>query len=530
MNKIQFDKLLKPLVAIYDEIEIDLIINLLNRLENYKGVQGSLEWYLDKIAETGILDKENLEVFKQNKSKVKAVLEELLTNASNNTDNFEMLDNYYKNGLINTNPLDIYNSVSINTLLNDALKDSETIMDLINTKAIEGASESYKHILNKAYIETATGVYTYNESIKKALEEFAETGIRAVHYKSGKTLDIESAVRRDVITRVNKLVGDIEIQHCKELDTNLVYVDQHLGARVRTKYTEHDYEAHAEWQGKKYMIDGSNDKFDNLYEKTGYGEMLGLKGINCYHNIRPTWEWEEIPPIIDEEENKEKYESFQLMRSYERNIRKLKRQNVVFEKTNDTEKLIKTKEKLKIRNKQYNSFLKTNGLDRDYSKEYVVLDNINLFQDNIVDRDFKNLDKTVEHLKVYDLKSNKLIYEVCNNDKNHVGGKAAKKVFKKSKPNSLVAVHNHPSNSSFSTRDIITFNSFKSIDLIVVKTDKYLYYLEKNGISKIKNKLIEKEYPKLYNEYCKIYGKNIETRHLVNKKFAEKVGWNYGRK
>ena len=74
MNKIQFDKLLKPLIAIYDEIEIDLIINLLNRLENYKGVQGSLEWYLDKIAETGILDKENLEVFKQNKSKVKAVL------------------------------------------------------------------------------------------------------------------------------------------------------------------------------------------------------------------------------------------------------------------------------------------------------------------------------------------------------------------------------------------------------------------------------------------------------------------------
>ena len=77
MNKIQFDKLLKPLVAIYDEIELDLIKNLLNRLENYNSVKGSLNWYLEKISEIGLLDKENLKVFKQNKKKIKAVLEEV---------------------------------------------------------------------------------------------------------------------------------------------------------------------------------------------------------------------------------------------------------------------------------------------------------------------------------------------------------------------------------------------------------------------------------------------------------------------
>ena len=70
MNKIQFDKLLKPLVAIYDEIELDLIKNLLNRLEGYHSVEGSLNWYLEKISEIGILDKENLKIFKQNKNKI----------------------------------------------------------------------------------------------------------------------------------------------------------------------------------------------------------------------------------------------------------------------------------------------------------------------------------------------------------------------------------------------------------------------------------------------------------------------------
>lgn len=530
MNKIQFDKLIKPLVAIYDDIEIDLIKSILERLENYNGVEGSLNWYLDKISEIGILDKASLAILKKNKAKIKETLKELLISASKNTDNLDLLENYYNKGLIKTDPIELYNNTSINSLVNNALTDSESIMNLINTKAIEGTKEGYKSILNKAYIETASGVYTYNESIKRALEEFSDAGIRTIHYKSGKSLDIESAIRRDIITRVNKLVGDIELQHCQELDTNLVYVDQHLGARVRTKYTKHDYEAHAEWQGKKYMIKGSSEKYDNLYEKTGYGEMLGLKGINCYHNIRPTWEWEKIPQQINEKENQENYELFQTMRNYERNIRKLKRKKTIFENTDDKVNLVKTNTKLKQLNNKYSTFLKKNNLDRDYSKEFVVIDNQNLFNDNIIDRDFKNLDKRVEHLKIYDINNSKLLYEITNNDKSHVGSLKAKKLFKKSKNNSLVAVHNHPSNSSFSRQDMITFNSYSSINLIVVKTDKYLYYLEKNGISKIKNKLIEKDYQKIYEKCCEIYGKNVETRHIANKIFAERIGWKYGRK
>ena len=113
-------------------------------------------------------------------------------------------------------------------------------MNLIQTKAIEGSNKAYKDILNKAYIKTAGGAYTYTESIKRALDEFSEKGIKAAHYKNGTSLSIESVVRRDVITRMNKLVGDCELEHAKELNTNFVYVDQHLGARVRTPYMKND--------------------------------------------------------------------------------------------------------------------------------------------------------------------------------------------------------------------------------------------------------------------------------------------------
>lgn len=371
MNKIQFEELLKPLIAIYDEIELDLIRNILSRIDNYDDISGSLDWYLNKLSELGTFDKENLALLKKNKKKIKEILLDILKQAANNRNDFDRLDSFYQQGLLNINPVSIYNNVSINNLISEATSDTNNIIDLINTKAIEGTKEEYKNILNKAYLETSTGVYTYSESIRRAIKEMADNGIQIVHYDSGRKVSIESAVRRDIITRTNKLVGSVELQLAKDLGTNLVYVDQHLGARIRTKYTKHDYEAHAEWQGKKYMIDGSSEEYPNLYEATGYEKMLGLKGINCYHDMRPTWEWEEIPDVIDEVENAIEYEKLQRKRALERKSRTIKRRKEIAKFNKDKDELKKLNAKQKAFNEEYDTWLEKNGLTRDYSREYV---------------------------------------------------------------------------------------------------------------------------------------------------------------
>lgn len=371
MTKLEFEKLLKPLVEIIDDIEIDLIYNVLERIDNYKDVKGSLKWYNDKLKELKLLEKDNKNTFKERKKRIKDVIEEIAKVCGTKIDNFDKLEDYYNQGLLNVNPINLYNSVSINNLINEAIKDGNDIMNLIQTKALESSKKEYMNILNKAYTETASGAYTYTESIRNAIDKMSENGIAAVHYKNGVKLSIESVVRRDIVTRMNKLVGDVEIQQAKELGTNLVYVDQHLGARVRTPYMKNDYEAHCEWQGKKYMIEGSNEKYDNLYEKTGYGEMLGLKGINCYHDMKPTFEWEKIPDRIDEKENKKKYELLHQQRAFEVKMRKLKRKRESYKATND-EQLDKASQKYKQESEKFNKWLKENNLTRDYEREYIV--------------------------------------------------------------------------------------------------------------------------------------------------------------
>ena len=370
MDKEQFDKLIKPLVNIYDEIELEIIRNLLKKINNYNSVAGSIEWYLEKLQDLGILNNETKNILKSHKNDIEKVIKELPQKTTSSMDDFDRLENYYKEGKINISPIELFNSNSINNLINNASKDVTDIMNLIDSKVVEGTNEAYKNILNKAYVETASGVYTYQESIRNALKEFAKEGIRTVHYDNGRTLSIEGVVRRDVVTRVNKLVGDVNIKNAKELSTNLVYVDQHEGARTRTPYMKHDYEAHAEWQGKVYMLEGSNEKYDNFYDKTGYGEMLGLKGLNCYHDFRPFFEWESITKRVDEEKNKKKYEILEKQRAFERKIRQLKREKEVF-KENDKEEYKSSCNRLKTINNQYNKFLEKYNLNRDYSREYV---------------------------------------------------------------------------------------------------------------------------------------------------------------
>lgn len=372
MNKKQFYELLKPLVEIYDSIEKDMILDLLERIDNYDGVKGTLKWYLDKLNELKVFEKYNVSIVNKNKKEIKKVLEDILEYSAKNTTSVDNLENY--NNFTNSNITieDIYNSVSATNLIKEALVSTENICNLINTKAIEAANQEYRNILNTAYLETSTGIYTYTQSIKRAIDKMAENGILMANYDSGRRISIESAVRRDVITRVNQLNGDIELHNAKEvMKTNLVYVSQHLGARTRTKYTKEDYEAHDEWQGKVYMIEGSSDKYPNFYEKTGYKEMLGLKGINCYHHFRPYFEWEKIPEPIDIEESRKEREKLDKMREYERKIRKLKREKIISKKMGYEEDYKKASSKLIKTNKEYNEWLDSNNKVHDYSREYV---------------------------------------------------------------------------------------------------------------------------------------------------------------
>lgn len=94
--------------------------------------------------------------------------------------------------------------------------------------------------------------------------------------------------------------------------------------------------------------------------------------------------------------------------------------------------------------------------------------------------------------------------------------------------NSIIMIHNHPENYSFSLTDIKAFNRFKQIDSMILLTDNYKFYLKSNNI-KLDNQIIEQTYKQIEKQIKKRYNmlNGVERRDLTNQEFFKKVGWIY---
>ena len=119
-----------------------------------------------------------------------------------------------------------------------------------NGRTLLPPARAYQSCLDKAILKIEAGATSYNESIKDAVRELADSGLKAVNYESGHIDAVDKAVRRAVLTGVNQLNQKYREQSMDYLGTDLVEVTAHLGARNIPGPL--GFEAHSEWQGKVY--------------------------------------------------------------------------------------------------------------------------------------------------------------------------------------------------------------------------------------------------------------------------------------
>lgn len=153
---------------------------------------------------------------------------------------------------------------------------------------------------------------------------------------------------------------------------------------------------------------------------------------------------------------------------------------------------------------------------------------INKYQDKIMQLYNKNGN---ENMAILDLKTGNLIGNITEGEKRTSVGPDRITTIKllTRTNNSVIAIHNHPENYSFSLTDIISFNKIKQIDTMVLLTDNYKYYLKANNVNKYSSDYITKVYNNIEKDIKKTYNylNNIEKRDLINQKFFKKVGWIY---
>lgn len=247
------------------------------------------------------------------------------------------------------------NDSFLNTLVKAfQMQSTGEVLDLSKSmgfKAISGwesVENLYRTELNKALIKVTSGAYSQSQVVRDTIHTLAQSGLRGVDYASGRSVQLDSAVRLSVRTASYQLAAQIQKQNIQNTDVNLVYVSQHENARNEGTGIEN----HMEWQGKVYYVEPGidyteeakrigQDSIGDLYENTGYSldnvhvsNPLGLYGYNCRHRLHPWWigasqKPEQIAPrpiVKWNDRELDGYAQSQEMRRMERNIRNLKRE------------------------------------------------------------------------------------------------------------------------------------------------------------------------------------------------------------
>lgn len=243
------------------------------------------------------------------------------------------------------------------------------------------AARALQYSLDKVQTQVLSGGVDYNTAIRNAVRELTASGLRTVEYASGRTDQLDVAIRRATVTGMSQLTGEIVKEQMRELDTDLVEVSAHGGARD----TGSGFENHKQWQGKVYSMSGNSKKYPPLKAKTGYGNVAGLKGANCRHDFHPfiegvsqrQWTDDELanidpPPFTYEGKTYTKYEATQQQRRLETAMRKAKRECIAFDASGDEEAHTAAAVRLRRLQEYYKDFSKVAGLRKQPERAQVM--------------------------------------------------------------------------------------------------------------------------------------------------------------
>lgn len=259
-----------------------------------------------------------------------------------------------------------------------------TIREIVNlTRTTAALSEtSFINACNIAHAKVASGIFTYQEAIREAIEQAAQYGTRVL-YPSGATASLDVAVRRAVLSGVGKTASTITEMKANEFEVDLMELSAHAGARPE----------HAVWQGR--IVSRSGRAGYLSLSDIGYGEVTGFRGANCSHDWFMFFEGASERAYTDEEleamknatvtyngEEMPEYKAREKQRAGERKIRSLKRELVCLDegiKTSDDPDVIfelkqafeKKAVKLKSKEAELADFCNQTGLKRDRFREHM---------------------------------------------------------------------------------------------------------------------------------------------------------------
>ena len=276
----------------------------------------------------------------------------------------------------------------VNTVMLESTKSAyqQTISDVVADIELAERVNATQIALDVGAGETITGVSSWNQATRHAIDRLKDRGITGFIDHAGRQWDAETYVAMDIRTTVYNTARSAVWEQNQDFGNDLYIVSYHDGARPLCY----------PWQNKvisstdnaRTVVDLDGNEMQVIAQSdTSYGEAAGLFGINCKHYPTPfipgvsvAYDEGQIP---SEKENAKIYENTQKQRGLERQLREQKR-DLLMEKARGADRatLEPLRQKCRETSDQIDEFCKETGLPRRQNREGVF-----------TQRDFPDADK-----------------------------------------------------------------------------------------------------------------------------------------
>lgn len=362
----QLTEIPKSVVAIYSELENQIITDIARRIAKANYITASAEWQIYRAQELGKSYQQVIREVARLTAKAEKEVERLFRDSAITALQYDdaIYNEAFRQGLSDARPLPLVRSPQMVALLQAGVTQTKGLLKNFTQTTAINAQRQLGEALDLAHMQIVSGAFTPQHAIRNAVRAIADSGIKAFNYNSGHTDQVDVAVRRAVVTGVNQNTSKLQLARADEMGCDLVEVSSHFGARP----------SHAEWQGRIFSRSGTHARYPDFVSSTGYGSGDGLCGWNCRHSFYAYYEGLSSPSFTryDKESNDKAYEQSQQQRKLERDVRKEKRRCVAYNAAGDTEMFNKYAVQLKAKEQHLKDFLVKTGRYRDKDRESVM--------------------------------------------------------------------------------------------------------------------------------------------------------------
>lgn len=313
----------EELVPLYAQLQTDILEDVARRIAKTGRITDTADWQMRKMREAGIVNRDATRRIARLSGETQRTIASVFDQAC--TKAIAADDAIYKAAGLKLTPISA--SQSFRQIMLAGVDKTKGLFQNFTLTTANSAGQIYTTVMDRAYMQVTSGAFSFDEALRRAIKSLARDSITSLTYdKSGAVSTAEAAARRSLLTGLNQTTAQLQLERARQLDSDLVEVTAHLGARP----------SHAEWQGGIYSLSGKHRHYKNFYDETGYGSGDGLCGWNCYHSFFPFFEGLSKPTFSEMRSptgktNDQLYEESQIQRALERAIRASKREVTVLD-------------------------------------------------------------------------------------------------------------------------------------------------------------------------------------------------------